>query len=114
MARPAAMKTLRTVPRTILATLAACEDDALFVAEAVTVAVGGSVTVFAAKGMEVVEVESVAGVDAKSVGFDDTGGDVVEDDSAFWFQVMASGWVGSWLIWKIAPVTFLWPPTGST
>ena len=80
----AAKTTPRTVPRTILATLAPFEDELLPPADAVIVAIGGSATVLTAAGVEVVEVESVAGVyDAKGVDVDDPGGDVVEDDSAF-------------------------------
>ena len=83
MARAVATTTPRTVPRTILATLAPCEDGALLTAAAFTVTVGGSVTVFAALGTEVMEVEGVAGVGAKRGDVDDAGGDVVEVDSAF-------------------------------
>ena len=79
----AATTTPRTVPRTILAILAPFEDEPLPPADAVTVTVGGSATVLATTGVEVVEAESVAGVYAKGVGVDDPGGDVVEDDSAF-------------------------------
>lgn len=81
--RAAAKTTPRTVPRTILATLAPFEDDALLPADALTVTVGVSATVFAAVGTEVVEAESVAGVDARIVGSDDPGGEVVEGNSAF-------------------------------
>ena len=127
MTSAAARTRPRTVPRTILATLAPGEDEALFPADGMAVTVAGSDKVFAAVGTGVLEVESVASADAESVGVDDTGSDTVfaavgtevlevesaasvdtesvggddagsdllEDDSAFWFQVMALGWVVS-------------------
>ena len=96
MISAAARMTPRTVPRTILAIMVPVGDDAFLPADGVAVTVGGRATVFAAVDTDVLEVESVAVVDDRSVGVDDAAGDLVEDDSsAFWFQVIALGWVGS-------------------
>ena len=58
--------------------------------------------------------DETVGVDAEGDDVAGTGEGDVDDESAFWFHVMALGWVGSWLIWKMLPVIFWWLLSGST